>query len=324
MSCNLKKYCPFIFVLSVALLVSCGNGSGTGPLQPEPDCDVVVSVGFSLNRPDGMQMALPDPGFDHGEWNADGWDALTVFFVYSGGYVEYRTISREEFLGLEEYADGCRLVPFTLLSGHISHIYAFASSNPQPDLSAVDARTLKNLKTPSLLDPQFFSSDEMRKDYLLNIFSGVDATGYDIEPSEGFARHIHIVVERLASKIDVQYDLADAFENGKITSPTLSFVTFNGLLSGWLFPEMADKEAAVLDYSAEIGSNISQRNGRMVFYTFPGVKNSFDFEVDYKDSPKQKYHAVFQTALDRASWHKVNFKVTGSKAGATGDIELKQ
>lgn len=323
MLCNMKKYSPFLLALSVALLVSCGNGSGNEPLQP--DCDVVVSVGFSLNRPDGMQMALPDPGFDHGEWNAAGWDALTVFFVYSGGYVEYRTISREEFLGLGEEADGCRLVPFTLLSGHVSRIYAFASSDPQPDLSAVDARTLKNLKTPSLRDPQFFSSDEMRKDYLLNIFSGVDATGYDIEPSEGFALHIHIVLERLASKIDVQYDLADAFENGKITSPTLSSVTFHGLQSGWLFPDVADiPESVGLDYSAVVSSNISQRNGRMVFYTFPGVKNSFEFEVDYKDSPKQKHRAVFQTPLNRASWHKVNFKVTGSKAGVSGDIELKQ
>lgn len=305
----------FTLIAISVLLGACGHHN-TEP--SEPDCEVTIRISMVQNI-NSMIQNIPDPGSDHGEWNADGWDALTVFFVYSNGNVDYRTISRTEFMKLEEYGDGCRLVPFTLLSGHVSHIYAFASANPQPEITSPTADIIRNLKTRMLTDTEV----ENPKDYLLGLYSGIDSTGYDIAVSEtpAEAQHIHLTLNRLAAKIDIQYDLEPAYESGKFISPAMSAITFSGMQQGWFFPSVATDipVSPALGYEQSVSSNISEHNGRVVFYTFPGACNSFTFNVDFAPVGNTAYKAAFASPLRSASWHKVNFSVTGSTATADAD-----
>ena len=84
-----------------------------------------------------------------------------------------------------------------------------------------------------------------------------------------------------------------------------------------------------MDYVQPIDGTVSERNGRAVFYTFPGVRNEVDFEIDYENDGTgsgvldgvNTYSAQFAEPLAPNTWHYVRFTVRGTQAACNLVIE---
>lgn len=323
-------YSLFIILLALALLPSCeGREASCVTL-----CDVAVDI--TLTVPDVRSSVhangssatsdipmcvLPDPGIDHGEWATDSWAEMVLFFVYNNGNVIHRTISNAKFMKTAQYTESNGYVNnsifMTILTGHISHIYAVAFGDPQSsaDIDASEL-TIDYVKNFTTVDLGMLSDGKARRNYLISLFSGVNSQGFDVDQSGAVGQRIHVVLNRLAAKVDIQYDLAKAYENAEFVEPSMSAISFNGFAQGFFFPDMKtvpdNTDNIVID---KLSSNIAKRNGRVVFYTLPGLRNSFSFDIDFSTAEQQKivtYEAQFQDALKPTVWYKVNFNVSGA------------
>ena len=119
----------------------------------------------------------------------------------------------------------------------------------------------------------------------------------------------------------MQYDVQDAYEGGYVRA-AMSGITFKGASMGYFFPDEATGSPAAMDYVQSIDGTVSERNGRAVFYTFPGVRNEVDFEIDYENDGTgsgvldgvNTYSAHFAEPLAPNTWHYVRFTVRGTQA----------
>lgn len=174
---------------------------------------------------------------------------------------------------------------------------------------------------------------------MLSLFSGAKLASVDepMEIKKDGKTELRIILSRLITKVDVQWDVEDAYASGVYTKVKMNEIEFFGLDSGLFFPEnetlqlpsLGDRESEPDDiYKSAYKANspISERNGRTYFYTFPGVANKFRFIVDYatNETPKgsKTYIATFNDKLGRATWHKVNFTVKGESFTGDGNISL--
>lgn len=149
---------------------------------------------------------------------------------------------------------------------------------------------------------------------------------------------------RLATKIDIQWDAADAYPtykdvkvkdftfvgDGKSTTDAGSS-TDTG--SGRLFPELAATNAPTLNGSKTFFNQtpISQRNGRVYHYVFPdGVskpKVTFHLSGTKTDIlpnveiTNKEYTFNFQNMLRQATWYKINTTIKGLN-GTQTDINM--
>lgn len=143
-----------------------------------------------------------------------------------------------------------------------------------------------------------------------------------------------MTLTRLAAKIDIQWDAADAYEQGYTDVKVTGFTFYNdkenttvtGVGSGRLFPALnttADKADKIAGNKTFYNtSEISQRNGRVYHYTFPdGVSvPSVKFKIDAEKSgatiPNDGYsYTMTFPVLQQATWYKVNATIKG----ITGD-----
>lgn len=325
-----KKHWLFIFGLSAVIFCSCGNRDIE---LSRPECDVVVRINLDINNLQ-QKRVLPDPGTDHGELCDTVWDELVLFFVYQNGNTNWHAVSRKDFYENELEPDGCRSLRISLFEGTLTDIYAIAFAAPHSSAGLKQNYTpdeIKNLRTLSLDDrtcfPDLNGAGSEGKNYMLSLFSGIDSNSHELKADADLTEHIHVRLTRLVAKIDVQYDLDEAYENGKFVKPAMSGIQFSGMSQGWFFPSLADMSVVPEQYVRTVGSNISERNGRMAVYAFPGERNGFIFSVDFGgDIGSNRYNAVFDEPLGQSSWHKVNFNVTGTTAsvGGSHDITLKQ
>lgn len=92
--------------------------------------------------------------------------------------------------------------------------------------------------------------------------------------------------------------------------------TETGVGSGRLFPALNTSSTKAGNKTFYNTSEISQRNGRVYHYTFPdGVSEpSVTFNITANDSGKG-YTLNFTSALQQATWYKVNATIKG----ITGD-----
>ena len=137
-----------------------------------------------------------------------------------------------------------------------------------------------------------------------------------------------MTLTRLATKLDIQWDAADAYEQGYTDVKVESF-SYNGKVFGRLFPDITgitisdNKEKSWEFYNT---SEISQRNGRVYHYTFPDgeidkttstTTPNVTFNITAKKSgatiPDDGYTYTlnFQEALKQATWYKVNATIKG-------------
>ena len=150
-----------------------------------------------------------------------------------------------------------------------------------------------------------------------------------------------IILTRLAAKIDIQWDAADAYVQG-YTDVKVTRFTYKGTKYGRLFPNIASSNysAEKQDWTFYNTLEISQRNGRVYHYTFPdgtyidgttttdGVTvPSVTFNISAKktgetESTTKSYTMNFQKALQKATWYKVNATIKGITGNGTITLSM--
>lgn len=287
-----------------------------------PDSRVMLTVRMAGGE-ERKSASVSDPGNDHGE-NTPAWETLGVYLAYDNGEVLCYELSREAY---EDSVRQCATagfdhhVTFSAFEGNMT-VYAVAFGAGQTFQVVDGLDELRNLATASLEDLQDAAA---RNTYMKSLFSGKSA---EVQVSQEVSTHIDVTLQRLAAKVDVQYDVQDAYEQGGYTQATMSAITFKGWSKGFFFPDEATAPSSAMDFDQQADGTVSERNGRVVFYTFPGAQNEFEFTIDYASDGAEgrwngpvDYTARFKNALAPDTWHYVRFTVRGTQAAATG-IEL--
>ena len=172
--------------------------------------------------------------------------------------------------------------------------------------------------------------------------------------STGFydRKYWRMILGRLATKVDIQWDAKGAYENGadgkpKFTDVKVQGFTYHGEAEnaatpgvgyGRLFPtlnaaEGTDKTSVGGQKNFLNTSEISKRNGRVYHYTFPDgiTKPRITFNVstrkDETTSTETNRNIIFK--FDKltggfipARWYKINVTISGTKIGAASDITI--
>lgn len=271
-----------------------------------------------------------DPGGDHGEWSAS-IDSIAVFMVQNKNV----SLNKYAVKDLSTDNNGTYYIPLILGQSEID-IYAVAYKAPQTFGETYCWDQLQKLKTIKLNDAKFNDGEgtleSKRKECMMNLFSGSGTVESSSEES------VTIYLTRLVSKVDVQWDVQDAYDSttDNFVEVRMSEIAFSGLDFAYFFPDKkTDTETDVKQTQITTGlyscnSAISERNGRSYFYTFPeqtGVKSVFTFTLNYKregktDYTTRNYTATFNDKLLPAVWYKVNINVKGMSTSSTDNLVI--
>lgn len=328
----------FVIAGATLTLASCADDDGTsaGPRQT-----VRLLVSVPAQTAAASQHRMGDPGEAVPE--AADWDRLTVIMAYTdGSQVMKTTITKADFDKLPAYNGNAGIKFFSIEAqpGRV-RIYGVTYSS---GVSGADELARKIDACHSETDVQALT---ISNDYAQGDASAVAkfvsvATGYykgtDGQPAEfsiqpggtGAAGTIPtMTLTRLATKIDVQWDVADAYGQG-YTDMKLTDFSLTGTTSGYLFPAISGHKALTLSDLPVTFTNttpISQRNGRQYHYTFTDGKTvpTITFHLSGKQSGEtvnttKTYHMQFQSPLQPATWYKVNATVKGITTNTTISI----
>ena len=310
---------------------------------PAPYTETVQLI---ISVPASASTRIGDPGTAVDE-GAD-WDRLAVILAYTegsevtlpgGSKVQVTTISKDDFEKLPLYGNTqYRLLAIDAQPGTVN-IYGVtyssdAAQNPESaieackDNAAVQALTISNDYTKP--------TDGTTIDYAK--FVSV-ATGYykttGNQPAvftiqEGGTGQVGgtiptMTLTRLAAKIDIQWDAADAYPEG-YTDVKVKDFNYNGTARGRLFPDLSTSNYSPTTATKEFynTSEISQRNGRVYHYTFPDgeidkttstTTPNVTFNITATDNNNttttKPYTLNFTSPLKQATWYKVNATIRG-------------
>lgn len=343
----MKRYLLILPVL-IMLFVACSHDDED---RPAPDVETVRLIISVPATSASTRMGDPGTAVDKG---AD-WDRLAVILAYSdNSKVRTTTITQEQFNALPAYNGNAnfKLLAIDAEPGTV-YIYGVtysdaAKNNPG---SAIAGCTT-NAEVQGLTISNAYSKDNGTIDY--SKFVSV-ATGYyykesgnvpaKFEIKEGGTGEVGSIptmtLTRLAAKIDIQWDAADAYEAG-YTDVKVTGFTYKGTEYGRLFPNIASSNysAEKQDWTFYNTLEISQRNGRVYHYTFPdgtyidgtatagGVKvPSVTFNISaipngQTTTNTYTYTLNFQSALQKATWYKVNATIKGITGSGTITLSM--
>ena len=332
-----------------------------------------MEVAFSISVP-GSESAsdatrIPDPGTDTGEH--DDWDRLTVIIAYTQldmkRTVYYDTFTKEEFYSnnvVQHQHTNSRLLPDSDNDGYHEfmmslpigkcRIYGVTYTDgkgfdPVGELNKInDDGKDHNGDIIKLQISNDYAKDDGAK---VAKFVSV-ATGYaintkdnskDLQVSlnniEEMRQYWRMQLNRLAAKVDIQWDAQSAYEKntetGNVQYTDVKINSFSfcggatdqnvGAGSGYLFPTLAKEENlhAISGKKEFINtSEISRRNGRVYHYTFPdGHAPKITFKLvtstgvikDKESNYTFDLKNVTEGLLLPATWYKINVKVTGKE-----------
>lgn len=321
-----------LFLMSLCL-VSCSGGDDMSGQDVET---VKLLISVPASAPD-TRIGDPGTAVDEGE----DWDRLAVMIAYTDkSRVHSEIITKDEFNALPDYEGYAGVKLFTIEAQMgMAYIYGVTyssgvSGNPENDINA--CRTYDDVQ--ALAIPNSYATDDA--DATAKFLSV--ATGYYKTAESGSqpaAFYIRIggtgelgsiptmTLTRLATKIDIQWDAADAYTQGYTDVKVIGF-SFKGTEYGRLFPDIAPSAytanpAAFNFYNT---SEISQRNGRVYHYTFtdgvttPSVTFNISAKQDGGDAQGKDYTLNFPSALQKAAWYKVNATIKG--VTGSGNITL--
>lgn len=168
-------------------------------------------------------------------------------------------------------------------------------------------------------------------------------------------RYWRMVLGRLASKLDIQWDAKGAYEkdnngnlkytNVKVTQftyhgePAKQESTISGSGNGRLFPTLYNQEVtsktSVSGHTTFVNtSEISKRNGRVYHYTFPDGTNPprLTFQLDTKKegtAENKIYNVTFDMSNLKdgfipARWYKINVTIKGTQLGEEPNITISK
>lgn len=377
-----RFYILYIMYAVVGILslttAACSSDKEEGE-KPSPE-NKTMEVAFSISVP-GSENALnatripgiPDPGTDTGEH--DDWDRLTVIIAYTQldmkKTVYYDTFTKDEFYStnvVQHKETNSRLLPDSDNDGYHEfmmslpigkcRIYGVTYTDgkgfdPVDELKKIsDDGKDHNGDIIKLQISNDYAKDDGAK---VAKFISV-ATGYaintkdnskDLQVSlnniEEMRQYWRMQLNRLAAKVDIQWDAQSAYEkntetgNVQYTDVKINSFSFCGGAatagttgpnvtgSGYLFPTLAkEKNLPAISGKKDFinTSEISRRNGRVYHYTFPdGHTPKITFKLVtstgvIKDK-ESKYtfdlKNVTEGLLLPATWYKINVKVTGKE-----------
>ena len=332
-----------------------------------------MEVAFSISVP-GSESAsdatrIPDPGTDTGEH--DDWNRLTVIIAYTQldmkRTVYYDTFTKDEFYSnnvVQHQHTNSRLLPDSDNDGYHEfmmslpigkcRIYGVTYTDgkgfdPVGELNKIkDDGKDHNGDIIKLQISNDYAKDDGAK---VAKFISV-ATGYaintkdnskDLQVSlnniEEMRQYWRMQLNRLAAKVDIQWDAQSAYEKntetGNVQYTDVKINSFSfcggatdqnvGAGSGYLFPTLAKEENlhAISGKKEFINtSEISRRNGRVYHYTFPdGHAPKITFKLvtstgvikDKESNYTFDLKNVTEGLLLPATWYKINVKVTGKE-----------
>ena len=156
-------------------------------------------------------------------------------------------------------------------------------------------------------------------------------------------RYWRMVLGRLASKLDIQWDAKGAYENDdkgipKFTDVKVESFTYHGARYGRLFPTLYAASSTTPKTSADgqktfiNTSEISKRNGRVYHYTFPDgiTKPRITFDVLTKKDGETETKTDKVTfdlnnwikSFNPAQWYKINVTIKGTRIGNASNITI--
>ena len=317
-------------------LASCSDSEHTES-EPRENVKLLVSIPGYTATGGKEDKSTGDPGtaVDKGS----DWDRLTIILAYNdnGNRVLKRTLSKDDFDNLPDYESrlGIKLFTINVPVGN-TYIYGItyssnAANNPEADIDA--CKSYNDVQELTISND--YASNNSTIDYAK--FVSV-ATGYyagddglpalfTVQQGSGEIGSMPtMTLTRLASKIDVQWDAADAYTQG-YTDVKVTDFKYCGKAKGRLFPSINTASAASGDqeWTFYNTSDISQRNGRVYHYTFTDgtYKPSITFHIDAKNNGVaigKDFTLNFKDPLRQAAWYKVNATIKGITG--SGSINL--
>ena len=347
----MKRYLLILPVLMM-LFVACSHDDDGGV----PSGENLETVKLYISVPGVQSTRMGDPGTAVPE--GEDWDELAIMVEYTGTSTKrlLKTISKTDFDNLPSYdAEGkIKIISLDVEEGEV-YIYGvtYTSSASQSPKSVIgDWVNNSGVAVSDLTISNAYANGDMAK--FVSVATGfydLDADGnhtgtrqtYSIKSitDPGFSNTIPtIILTRLAAKIDIQWDAADAYDQG-YTDVKVTRFTYKGTKYGRLFPNIASSNysAEKQDWTFYNTSEISQRNGRVYHYTFPdgtyidgtataaGVTvPSVTFNISATQNgtttPDKPYTMNFQKALQKATWYKVNATIRGITGSGTITLSM--
>lgn len=370
-----RFYILYIMYAVVGILslttAACSSDKEEGE-KPSPE-NKTMEVAFSISVPGSENASnatrIPDPGTDTGEH--DDWNRLTVIIAYTQldmkRTVYYDTFTKDEFYSnnvVQHQHTNSRLLPDSDNDGYHEfmmslpigkcRIYGVTYTDgkgfdPVGELNKInDDGKDHNGDIIKLQISNDYAKDDGAK---VAKFVSV-ATGYaintkdnskDLQVSlnniEEMRQYWRMQLNRLAAKVDIQWDAQSAYEKntetGNVQYTDVKINSFSfcggatdqnvGAGSGYLFPTLAkEKNLPAISGKKEFinTSEISRRNGRVYHYTFPdGHAPKITFKLvtstgvikDKESNYTFDLKNVTEGLLLPATWYKINVKVTGKE-----------
>ena len=348
--------------LCLLALAACRHGEDL--LVPSPEVETVQLI-ISVPNTAAGSRAIGDPGAPVDE-GAD-WDRLAVILAYTddsqvtlpgGSEVQVTTLSKADFETLPFYNNTqFRLLSIDAQPGKV-YIYGVTYSVGEEDAEVLNnpEQAIKNCKTRSEIEAltisnYYASTGTNTIDYAKFVsvatgyYRGEAATGnqpaaFTIQQGgTGQVGNIPtMTLTRLATKLDIQWDAADAYEQGYTDVKVTSF-SYQGKEKGRLFPEVTLPTEPTITNTSQSWtfyntSEISQRNGRVYHYTFTdgilesvtGTGSNTTPCVTFKitankpsetTATSKDYTLNFSAPLKQAAWYKVNATIKGITGNGT-------
>lgn len=337
-----------------------------------------ISVPGSENASNAKTTKAPDPGTDTGEH--DDWNRLTIIIAYTQldmkRTVYYDTFTKEEFYSnnvVQHQHTNSRLLPDSDNDGY--HEFMMSLPIGKCRIYGVTYTDGKGFDPVGELN-KISDDGKDHNDDILNLQISNDyaendvskfvsvATGYaintkdnseDLQVSlnniEEMRQYWRMQLNRLAAKVDIQWDAQSAYEKstetGNVQYTDVKINSFSfcggatdqnvGAGSGYLFPTLAKgmNLPAISGKKDFINtSEISRRNGRVYHYTFPdGHAPKITFKLvttttastGNADKKTSTYtfdlKNVTEGSLLPATWYKINVKVTGKEKQESVSID---
>lgn len=367
-----RFYILYIMYAVVGILslttAACSSDKEEGE-KPSPE-NKTMEVAFSISVPGNENASnatrIPDPGTDTGEH--DDWDRLTVIIAYTQldmkRTVYYDTFTKEEFYSnnvVQHQHTNSRLLPDSDNDGYheLMMVLPIGSCRIYGVTYTAGIGFDPESELMKISDDGKDHNDDILNLQISNDYAGNDvskfisvATGYaintkdnskDLQVSlnniEEMRQYWRMQLNRLAAKVDIQWDAQSAYEKntetGNVQYTDVKINSFSfcggatdqnvGAGSGYLFPTLAKgmNLPAISGKKDFINtSEISRRNGRVYHYTFPdGHAPKITFKLvtstgvikDKESNYTFDLKNVTEGLLLPATWYKINVKVTGKE-----------
>lgn len=329
----------------VLCLTACGSSDDDGaPVADVETMQLIISVPATSA---GTRMGDPGTAVDEG---AD-WDRLAVILAYTdnsqvtlpgGSRVLVKTLSKSEFEELPEYNGNSNYRMFSV-DAQPGTVYVYGVTY-SADAANGPAKAIAGCTTNAEVQALTISNDYSKPeggtiDYAQFVsvatgyYKGEGSTPATLEIKEGGTGEIGSIptmtLTRLAAKIDIQWDAADAYDQGGYTDVKVTDFEYHGSEQGQLFPDLSPATVTTPNtWTFYNTSEISQRNGRVYHYVFPdGVsKPSVTFNISATQNgtttTDKSYTMTFPSALQKATWYKVNATIKGITGSGTITLSM--